>query len=105
MRAAVPRMSRRRVATVVRRHLIVLWRSRPIFIVRRDDGWVLIPHKLVGGFELPRSRAAALGANARKAWRFRATAKRELARRRDRHRKGKAARHRTARAVSGRRGR
>lgn len=51
-------------------------------LVRRDDGWVLIPHKLIGGFELPPSRTAAVRANTRKAWRFRRTAKRELARRR-----------------------
>jgi hypothetical protein len=46
-----------------------------------DGGWVLVPHKLVGGFELPRSRVAVLRANAAKARRFRRTAKRELARR------------------------
>jgi hypothetical protein len=46
-----------------------------------DSGWVLVPHKLVGGFELPRSRVAVLRANAAKARRFRRTAKRELARR------------------------
>jgi hypothetical protein len=48
---------------------------------RRDDGWVLVPHKVVGGFEVPPSRAAMLRANVAKAWRFRRTAKRELARR------------------------
>jgi len=46
-----------------------------------DGGWALIPHKLVGGFEIPRSRAAMFRANAAKARRFRRTAKRELARR------------------------
>jgi hypothetical protein len=46
-----------------------------------DGAWVLVPHKLVGGFELPRSRLAVLRANAAKARRFRRTAKRELARR------------------------
>jgi len=46
-----------------------------------DGGWVLVPHRLVGGFELPRSRLAVLRANAAKARRFRRTAKRELARR------------------------
>jgi len=51
-------------------------------LVRREDGWVLLPHKLIGGFELPPSRVAAIRGNARKAWRFRRTAKRELARRR-----------------------
>jgi hypothetical protein len=47
----------------------------------RDDGWVLIPHGLIGGFEAPAGRIAVLRANAGKAWRFRRTAKRELARR------------------------
>jgi len=50
-------------------------------LVRREDGWVLVPHKLVGGFEVPPSRLAVLRANAAKARRFRKTAKRELARR------------------------
>jgi hypothetical protein len=50
-------------------------------LVQRDDGWVLVPHRVVGGFEAPQSRAAMLRANASKAWRFRRTAKRELARR------------------------
>jgi hypothetical protein len=48
---------------------------------RRDQGWVLVPHKLVGGFEAPPSRIAMLRANAGKAMRFRRIAKRELARR------------------------
>jgi hypothetical protein len=43
--------------------------------------WALIPHGLVGGFEIPRSRLAVLRENASKARRFRRTAKRELARR------------------------
>jgi hypothetical protein len=51
-------------------------------LVRREDGWALIPHKFVGGFEVPPSRSAAVRANLRKALRFRRTAKRELARRR-----------------------
>ena len=46
-----------------------------------DGGWVLVPRKLVGGFEAPRSRLGMLRANAAKARRFRRTAKRELARR------------------------
>jgi hypothetical protein len=46
-----------------------------------DGAWVLIPHRLVGGFEIPYSRLAAVRANAAKARRFRRTAKRELARR------------------------
>jgi hypothetical protein len=51
-------------------------------LVQAEDGWVLIPHKFVGGFEQPRSRLAALRANVAKARRYRRTAKRELARRR-----------------------
>ena len=50
-------------------------------LVQRDDGWVLVPRKVVGGFEAPPSRIGMLRANAAKAWRFRKTAKRELARR------------------------
>jgi hypothetical protein len=46
-----------------------------------DDGWVLVPHRLIGGFELPSSRLAALRANAAKTRRFGRTAKRELRRR------------------------
>jgi hypothetical protein len=46
-----------------------------------DGVWALIPHELIGGFELPRSWIAVLRANAAKARRFRRTAKRELARR------------------------
>ena len=50
-------------------------------LVYVEDGWALIPHKLVGGFELPPSRVAVLRANAAKVRRFRRIAKRELARR------------------------
>jgi hypothetical protein len=50
-------------------------------LVQRDEEWVLTPHKVVGGFEAPSSRLAMVRANAAKAWRFRKTAKRELARR------------------------
>lgn len=50
-------------------------------LVQRDDGWVLLPRKVLGGFEAPPSRTGVLRANAAKAWRFRKTAKRELARR------------------------
>jgi hypothetical protein len=46
-----------------------------------EGEWALIPHKLVGGFEIPRSRLAMVRANAAKARRFRRTARRELARR------------------------
>jgi hypothetical protein len=50
-------------------------------LVWLDGGWVLVPHRLVGGFEIPKSRVATLRLNARKAMRFRRVAKRELARR------------------------
>ena len=50
-------------------------------LVQGDDGWALIPHKFVGGFELPNSRLAMFRANVSKARRFHRTAKRELARR------------------------
>ncbi len=46
-----------------------------------EGKWVLVPRRLVGGFELPRSRMALLRANAAKGRRFRRIAKRELARR------------------------
>lgn len=55
-------------------------------LVFLEDGWVLVPRKVVGGFEIPRSRGKALRLNAAKALRFRRTAKRELARRTDRER-------------------
>jgi hypothetical protein len=51
-------------------------------LVRHGDGWALVPHRLVGGFELPPGGALRrIVANARKVMRFRKTAKRELARR------------------------
>ncbi|MFL5910975.1 MAG: pyridoxamine 5'-phosphate oxidase family protein [Gaiellaceae bacterium] len=51
-------------------------------LIRDGDGWSLIPHKLVGGFELPpRSNVSRLFQNARKIRRFRKTAKAEEARR------------------------
>jgi hypothetical protein len=50
-------------------------------LVEVEDGWALIPHKFVGGFEIPKSRLEMLRANAAKARRFRRIAKRELARR------------------------
>jgi hypothetical protein len=50
-------------------------------LVLSDDGWVLNPHRLVGGLEAPPSRLALLRAHAGNAIRFRRTAKRELARR------------------------
>ncbi len=50
-------------------------------LVFHEEHWVLIPRKVVGGFEAPRSRLATVRKNAAKARRFRRTAKRELARR------------------------
>ena len=50
-------------------------------LVPADGGWALVPRKLVGGFEAPKSRLAMLRENAGKARRFHRTAKRELARR------------------------
>src|SRR5436305_2028133 len=50
-------------------------------LVPAEDGWALVPRRLVGGFEAPKSRLATLRANAAKARRFRRTAKRELVRR------------------------
>ena len=50
-------------------------------LVRIEDGWALLPHKLIGGFELPPSRLQLLRDTAAKTRRFRRTAKRELARR------------------------
>jgi hypothetical protein len=50
-------------------------------LTQAEDGWVLLPHRFVGGFELPKSRLEGLRANASKARRFRRIAKRELARR------------------------
>jgi hypothetical protein len=46
-----------------------------------DGSWVLAPHKLVGGFELPRSKVALVRENAAKVRRYHRAAKRELARR------------------------
>lgn len=51
-------------------------------LVQREDGWALVPHRLISGFEAPANRLELLRANAGKAIRFRRTAKRELARRR-----------------------
>jgi Pyridoxamine 5'-phosphate oxidase len=54
-------------------------------LVFTGDTWVLVPRKLVGGFEIPSSRAKMLRLNASKALRFRRTAKRELRLRSQRH--------------------
>jgi hypothetical protein len=51
-------------------------------LVEEDGGWALLPHKLVGGFELPPSSLIAkYRLNARKMLRFRRIAKREQRRR------------------------
>jgi hypothetical protein len=53
-------------------------------LVEAESGWALVPHKLVGGFELPpTSMLARYRMNARKILRFRRTAKRELRSRSD----------------------
>jgi hypothetical protein len=49
-------------------------------LVERDGGWVLVPHRLVDGFELPPSGALTRAVtNMPKVMRFRRRAKRELA--------------------------
>jgi hypothetical protein len=51
-------------------------------LVRDDQGWTLVPHKMVGGFEVPpTSKLGQYRLNLRKSMRFRKTAKRELERR------------------------
>jgi hypothetical protein len=50
-------------------------------LVRDGTGWALVPHRLIGGFELPKSKVAAYRSNFKKMLRFRETAKRELAKR------------------------
>jgi hypothetical protein len=50
-------------------------------LVQDEDGWSLVPHRLVGGFELPQSKLQAYRENFRKMLRFRKKAKAELARR------------------------
>jgi len=52
-------------------------------LVEEEDGaWALVPHKLVGGFELPPgSLPQRLRLNAKKVRRYRRVAKRELAER------------------------
>ena len=51
-------------------------------LVRDGRGWSLVPHRLVGGFELPpTSTIARYRGNLSKVMRFRRTAKREVARR------------------------
>jgi Pyridoxamine 5'-phosphate oxidase len=51
-------------------------------VLEEDGGWVLVPHKLVGGFELPPgSMLSRYRVNAKKMLRFRRIAKREQAKR------------------------
>jgi hypothetical protein len=50
-------------------------------LVQDESGWALAPHRLIGGMEAPPSTVKRLRDNARKASRFRRTAKRELDRR------------------------
>ena len=51
-------------------------------LVRDGDGWILVPHKIVGGFELPpTSTLKRYRLNAKKMMRLRRAGKRELARR------------------------
>ena len=51
-------------------------------LVRDDEGWAVVPHRLVGGFELPPgSTLSRLRLNFSRARRYHRTAKRELARR------------------------
>jgi hypothetical protein len=50
-------------------------------LVRDDGGWALVPHRLIGGFEVPPGGVKRWTANARKIVRFRRIAKRELSRR------------------------
>jgi len=53
--------------------------------VRKGDSWKLVPHKLVGGFELPKeSQLAGLRRNFRKSIRFYRTRKRVLRERAER---------------------
>ena len=66
-------------------HPDFLWQTN--FQVRGDlvrDGskWALVPHRLVGGFELPKGRIEIYRANFKKMLRMRKAGKREIARRR-----------------------
>jgi hypothetical protein len=49
--------------------------------IERDGEWVLVPHKYVGGFNVPKGQAAMLRENFKKSMRFRKKAKAELAKR------------------------
>jgi len=50
-------------------------------LMSADDGWVLVPRQVVGGFEVSSSLAVTTARNARKIWRFQRRARREQARR------------------------
>jgi hypothetical protein len=50
-------------------------------LVSTDGGWAIVPHRLIGGFEVPRSRIEMFKSNAKKVRRFRRIARQELARR------------------------
>jgi hypothetical protein len=51
-------------------------------LIRDGDTWVLLPHKLVGGFVVPESKFENYRVNFKKMMRYRKIAKRELAKRR-----------------------
>jgi Pyridoxamine 5'-phosphate oxidase len=51
-------------------------------LLREDGGWSLVPHRLVGGFELPKGAIAQMRANLGKSIRFYRTARRQLKKRR-----------------------
>jgi hypothetical protein len=53
-------------------------------LVRDDAGWALVPHKLVGGFEVPESQLEMVRANFRKSLRFSKSARAEMRKRRAR---------------------
>jgi len=53
-------------------------------LVLEDGEWSLVPHRLVGGFELPQSKLQGYRENFRKMLRFRKKAKTELAKRANR---------------------
>ncbi|MEA2330935.1 MAG: hypothetical protein QOH58_1073 [Thermoleophilaceae bacterium] len=48
-------------------------------LVEEDGGWTIVPHKVVGGMELPPGLLNRVKSNMRKVRRYRKTAKRELA--------------------------
>jgi pyridoxamine 5'-phosphate oxidase-like protein len=50
-------------------------------LMRVDEGWALVPRKVVSGFEIPRSRVGLMQTFMSRTIRYRQTAKRELARR------------------------